>query len=147
LSPTDLDAADKDEDTVADAVADAAADWPSWFRYRTWTPHHDKHSRMGNRVHGTSGPRRRILCDTTSGAADPAPPYSNLMKRFANWNACYSCGFDIPDGHTSQTCPQHLRKPDHEIHFTTRQNAQQYIDQGYNCATKNRHKTVFPQTM
>ena len=75
-----------------------------------------------------------------------APLYSNLTKRFANWNACYSCGFDIPDGHTSQTCPQHLRKPDHDIHFT-RQNAQQYIDQGYNCATKNRHKTVFPQNM
>ncbi len=75
-----------------------------------------------------------------------APPYSNLTKRFANWNPCYSCGFDIPDRHTSQTCPQHLRKPDHDIHFT-RQNAQQYINQGYNCATKNRHKTVFPQTM
>ena len=73
-----------------------------------------------------------------------APLYSNLSKRFANWNACYSCGFDIPDGHTSQTCPQHLRKPDHDIYFTW-QNAQQYIDQGYNCATKNRHKTVFPQ--
>ena len=73
-----------------------------------------------------------------------APPYSNLTKRYANWNACYSCGFDIPDGHTSQTCPPHLRKPDHDTYFT-RQNAQQYIDQGYNCATKNRHKTVFPQ--
>jgi hypothetical protein len=57
-----------------------------------------------------------------------APPYSNLTKKFANWNACYSCGFDVPDRHTSQTCPHHLRKPDHDIHFT-RQNAQQYIDQ------------------
>jgi len=75
-----------------------------------------------------------------------APPYSNLTKRYANWNACYSCGFDVPDGHTSQTCHQHLRKPDHDIYFT-RQNAQQYINQGYNCATKNRHKTVFPQGM
>jgi hypothetical protein len=73
-----------------------------------------------------------------------APPYSNLTKRHANWNACYSCGFDVPEGHTSLTCPHHMRKPDHDIHFT-RQNAQQYIDQGYNCATKNRHKTVFPQ--
>jgi hypothetical protein len=73
-----------------------------------------------------------------------APPYSNITKRYANWNACYSCGFDVPKGHTSQTCPHHMRKPDHDIHFT-RQNAQQYINQGYNCATKNRHKTVFPQ--
>jgi hypothetical protein len=38
-----------------------------------------------------------------------------------------------------------MRKPDHDINFT-RQNAPQYIDQEYNCATKNRHKTVFPQT-
>ncbi len=73
-----------------------------------------------------------------------APPYSNVMKRFANWNACYSCGFDVAEGHTSQTCPQHLRKPDQDGHFT-HQNAQQYIDAGYGCSTKNRHKTVFPQ--
>jgi hypothetical protein len=50
-----------------------------------------------------------------------APLYLNLMKRFVNWNACFSCGFDIADGHTSQTCPQHLRKLGHNIHFT-RQN-------------------------
>ena len=75
-----------------------------------------------------------------------ASPYSNLTKKFVNFNACYSCGFDVPDGHTSQTCPLHLRKPDHDIYFT-RQNAQQYINQGYNCATKNRHKTAFPQGM
>jgi hypothetical protein len=74
----------------------------------------------------------------------PAPHYSNIKKQFANWNACYSCGFDVPDGHTSQTCNHHLRKPGHDINFT-RQNAQQFIDQGYNCSTKNRHKTVFPQ--
>jgi hypothetical protein len=73
-----------------------------------------------------------------------APPYSNLMKKYANWNACYSCGFDVADGHTSQTCPQHLRKPDRDCYFT-RQNAQQYVDAGYGCSTKNRHKTVFPQ--
>jgi len=56
-----------------------------------------------------------------------APPYSNLMKKFANWNTCYSCGFDVPDVHTSQTCPHNLRKPHHDIHFI-RQNAQQYIN-------------------
>ena len=74
------------------------------------------------------------------------PPDSNLMKRFANWNVCYSCGFDVADGHNSQTCPQHLRKPDYDCYFT-RQNAQQYVDAGYGCSTKNRHKTVFPQPM
>ncbi len=71
-----------------------------------------------------------------------APPYSNLTKRFANWNACYSCGFDMADGHTSQTCPLHLRKPDHEKCFT-RQNAQQYINVGYGCSAKMHHKMVF----
>ncbi len=73
-----------------------------------------------------------------------APLYSNLIKLYANWNAYYSCGFDVADGHTSQTCPQHLRKPDHNCYFT-RQNAQQYINAGYRCSTKSHHKTVFPQ--
>jgi hypothetical protein len=36
-------------------------------------------------------------------------PYSNTTKRYANWNACFSCGFDMEDNHTSQTCPLHLR--------------------------------------
>jgi len=72
-----------------------------------------------------------------------AAPYLNVVKKFANWNACYSCGFDIPDGHTSMTCPDHLCKPGHDIYFT-RQNAQQYIDAGRNCSTRLRHKTQFP---
>jgi len=72
------------------------------------------------------------------------PPYLNLMKRFANWNECYSCGFIVAEGNTSQTCPQYLRKPDHNCYFT-RQNVQQYVDAGYGCSTKNRHKTILPQ--
>jgi hypothetical protein len=71
-------------------------------------------------------------------------PYSNTTKRFANWNACYSCGFNVADDHTSLTCPQHLRKLGHDMYFTN-QNAQQYVDAGYGYSTKNRHKTVFPQ--
>jgi hypothetical protein len=74
------------------------------------------------------------------------PPYSNTMKRYANWNACYSCGFDVADGHTSMSCPPHLRKATHDINFN-RQNAQQYIDLGHPCATHNRHKTQFPTNM
>ena len=70
-------------------------------------------------------------------------PYSNVVKKFASWNACYSCVFDIPDGHTSTTCPDHLHKPGHDIYFM-RQNAQQYIDAGRNCSTQLRHKTQFP---
>lgn len=34
------------------------------------------------------------------------PP--NPIKRFNNWNYCYLCGFDVEDGHTSQTCPPSL---------------------------------------
>ena len=70
------------------------------------------------------------------------PPYSNLVKRFANWNACYTCGFDVPDGHTSMTC-QAQRRAGHDVCFT-RQNARQYIDAGRNCSTRNYHKTQFP---
>ncbi len=76
--------------------------------------------------------------------AQAQAPYSNITKRFANWNVCYSCGFDVADNHTSQMCPQHLRKQDHDMYFT-HQNAQQYTYVGYGCSTKNRHKTVFPQ--
>jgi len=74
------------------------------------------------------------------------PPYSNTVKRYANWNACYSCGFDVADGHTSMSCPPHLRKASHDINFN-RHNAQQYIDLGHPCATRNRHKTQFPTNM
>ncbi len=70
------------------------------------------------------------------------PPYSNIVKRFANWNACYTCGFDIPDGHTSATC-QAQRKVGHDVNFT-RQNAQQYIAAGRNCSTRFRHRNQFP---
>ena len=38
-------------------------------------------------------------------AQNEQPPYSNTVKRYANWNACYSCGFDVADGHTSMSCP------------------------------------------
>jgi hypothetical protein len=38
------------------------------------------------------------------------PPHSNIMKKYATWNACYSCGFDIEDGHTLATCPTQWRK-------------------------------------
>jgi hypothetical protein len=36
------------------------------------------------------------------------PPYSNVVKRYANWNACYSCSFDIGNKHMSMLCPPHL---------------------------------------
>ena len=29
----------------------------------------------------------------------------NPVKRFNNWNMCFSCGWDVPAWHTSKTCP------------------------------------------
>ncbi len=34
-----------------------------------------------------------------------APMCSNIIKTYSNWNVCFSCGFDVEDGHTSKTCP------------------------------------------
>ncbi len=73
-------------------------------------------------------------------------PYSNITKRHANWNTCYSCGFDIPESHTSMTCPMHLHRPTHNVNVT-RQNSQQYINVGHPCSTKNMHKNRLPSTM
>ena len=56
---------------------------------------------------------------------------------------CYSCGFDVEDGHTSQTCPAHLRKPNHQV-GCTRTNYQQYREAGYSPCLKASHKTQFP---
>jgi hypothetical protein len=48
------------------------------------------------------------------GIAQPSPgmqqqckqlDFTNIYKIHNNWNACFSCGFDIKDGHTSITCP------------------------------------------
>jgi hypothetical protein len=70
-------------------------------------------------------------------------PYLNVVKRFSNWNACYSCGFDVADGHNSMLCPAHLCKVMHMI-YHNHQNAQQYINLGHPCSTRNRHKTQLP---
>jgi hypothetical protein len=31
-------------------------------------------------------------------AKPPSPPHSNIVKMYANWNVCFSCGFDIEEG-------------------------------------------------
>ncbi len=51
-----------------------------------------------------------------------APFQSNLTKKHANWNVCWSCGFDVEDGHMPATCPTHWHKTDHQVGFT-RENA------------------------
>ncbi len=46
-----------------------------------------------------------------------AQPYSNVVKRYYSWNVCYSCGFDVADGHMSMSCPPHFHKALHQIGF------------------------------
>jgi hypothetical protein len=65
--------------------------------------------------------------------------FSNIYKLYNNWNACFSCGFDIKDGHTSITCP--FKRWNHQDSFT-RGNAQQFIAAGYGPCTKGMHKMV-----
>jgi hypothetical protein len=73
----------------------------------------------------------------------PATPSLNFVKRFANNNVCYSCGFDIKDGHTSVTCPREWQKTNHQEAFTCK-NAQGYIAAGWDACTKGKHKNLFP---
>jgi hypothetical protein len=50
--------------------------------------------------------------------------FSNMNNIHNNWNVCFSCGFDIKDGHTSSTCP--FKKWNHQDQFAHK-NAQQFI--------------------
>ncbi len=67
--------------------------------------------------------------------------FSNIYKIHNNWNVCFSCGFDIKEGHTSITCP--FKWWNHQDLFTCK-NAQQLIAAGYNPCTKGMHKMVLP---
>jgi hypothetical protein len=67
--------------------------------------------------------------------------FSNIYKIHNNWNACFSCGFDIEDGHTSITCP--FKWWNHQYLFTCG-NAQQFIAAGYDPCTKGMHMMVLP---
>jgi hypothetical protein len=65
-------------------------------------------------------------------------PYLNITKHHANWNACYSCGFDVPKSH-KHDLPHNMN--------VTCQTSQQYINMGHPCSTKNMHKNRLPSTM
>ena len=72
-----------------------------------------------------------------------APMYSNILKKYANWNVCFSCGFDVEDGHTSNTFPAPWRRANHQEGFD-RNNAGQYIAVGYYACTKAMQKSQLP---
>ncbi len=69
-----------------------------------------------------------------------AVPFSNTVKSYANWNVCYSCRFDMEDGHTSVTCHKLWRKPNHQDNFTCA-NAQEYLNVWWDPCTKGMHKS------
>jgi hypothetical protein len=69
------------------------------------------------------------------------PPHSNITKMYNSWNACYSCGFDIEDGHFLSTCPAHWHKPSHNKAYT-RTNAQEFLNRDPHVCTKGIHKTI-----
>ena len=71
------------------------------------------------------------------------PMYSNILKWCANWNVCFSCGFDVEDGHTSKTCPAPWRRANHQEGYTCA-NSGQYIAAGYDACTKAMHKLQLP---
>ncbi len=61
------------------------------------------------------------------------PSHSNIYKCYYNQNVCFSCGFDVEDGHTSHTCP--FRKLNHQTSYTCK-NAQQFIAAGCVCVSR-----------
>ena len=58
-------------------------------------------------------------------------PYSNTNKTYHNWNYCWSHGFDVEDGHTSQTCPEPVQG---HVYYATRDNP-------CDGCVRGRHKT------
>jgi hypothetical protein len=84
---------------------------------------------------GGTGPFLQAAKATTSTNA-PSP-----IKRFANLNACFSCGFDVADGHTLATCPFEWCKPNHQVGYA-RENAATYA--AYGPSMIGQQKTQFP---
>lgn len=116
----------------------------------------------GGRGRGRGNRVRQSFADATQhgGYVPPTPPLfgggiqtptqpgvrhpPNPIKRYNNWNYCYSCGFDVEDGHTSQTCPPAWRKHGHQV-GCTRDNVQQYLAAGHTPRMSGQHKTQLPQ--
>jgi hypothetical protein len=95
---------------------------------------------VGNEfVSAILGPVGQIMCRLLAVGRLSQPS----VKKFVNWNLCFSCGFDVEEGHTSKTCPANWRKMNHQEGFT-RENSRQWINAGYDPCTKGMHKSQFP---
>ncbi len=91
-------------------------------------------------VQPTHGPYPPMVAPS----AGPTQLYSPPIKKYNNWNICYSCSFDIKDKHTSATCPIDWHRTTHCTKYS-HDNAQLYIDMGHNVCTKGINKMVLPQ--
>lgn len=70
-------------------------------------------------------------------------PFSNVVKHFNNWNMCFTCGFDVPAWHNSQTCNVKHTNAAHQ-EGCNRENAQAYLAAGHKVNRKAMHKTQLP---
>ncbi len=61
-----------------------------------------------------------------------APMYLNIIKKYVNWNVCFSCGFEVGDGHILKTRPAPWRRANHQEGFD-QNNMGQYIGAGYDA--------------
>ena len=71
----------------------------------------------------------------------------NDYKVFNNWNKCFSCGSDVPNWHTSATCPVECHVPGHQAGYigktSTGQVASdhaQYMAAGHTPSKRKAHK-------
>ena len=92
---------------------------------------------MGSIRDATAGPRgaRSLQCRSNN------PP--NPIKRFNNWNMCFSCGFDVPIWHTSKTCSPQCHRQGHPKEVDCK-NAQAYKDAGRDVCMAKKMKTQLP---
>ncbi len=120
-----------DEDGIDDDIA-------------TVTTHHPQYTHQYTQQPGNAGiPPFMNGPGQTRNTRNMTPAFTNIVKKYNNWNYCFSCGFDVKDGHTLQTCWYANRRPNHQ-EGANRGNAQQYIDAGYDACTKAKHKSVLP---
>ena len=66
----------------------------------------------------------------------------NYTKRFANWNVCFSCGWDVPAWHTSKTCQ--WKVPGHRDEVD-RTNAKAYKEAGHPVNMSKHHRNKLPE--
>ena len=124
--------AEEDEADAADAPAAAGLDFNPARRHKTVTQASPRRRAAGRRA------CRPLLYMEVTGAEATPPIYT---KKWNNWNACYSCGFDVPKWHTSATCPIECRKADHQEAYT-RGKYKEYVAAGWSPIKAKMHKKI-----